>query len=354
VLLVANDGFSAGHVMRSLAIARGLRRVAATRGVEVALTLATTSRAFGLLADEPLALVTLPPPAAARRAGLSDAARRRMVRATLAGVVDGFGPDLLVVDTFPSGPHGELAGLRTSARRVLVRRSVPEVGDPEVVEGLAGYHLAILAGDPQPLEAALPVPTCAVPPITLGEPGDALDRDAARAALGVDGRVIVVMAGGGGDRDAVARARRIAEAIVRVDQRARVALATGPLAEPARLDAPRIVPIARAPLQPLFAAFDGAFAPAGYNTAHELAKAGVPAALYAQPRPYDDQAARAARFPAAGFARVLDDVGDAALDDAVREALAWMASARLPRLPSGGADAAATALLELVMRGGEA
>src|SRR5262245_10942621 len=80
-----------------------------------------------------------------------------------------------------------------------------------------------------------------------------------------------------------------------------------------------------APLAPLLAAFDGAFAPAGYNMAHELAKARVPAALFAQPRAFDDQAARAGRFAAAGFARALGTT----TDDAIAGALAWMGSARV-------------------------
>ena len=132
VMLVANDGLSAGHVTRAIAIARGLARVAARRRIALGAVLATTSQAHALLAREPLAVVALPPPAAARQAGLSDAERRRLVRAAIGGAVEGFGPDLIVVDTFPSGPHGELAGLigreglDRGARCALIRRCVPE------------------------------------------------------------------------------------------------------------------------------------------------------------------------------------------------------------------------------------
>jgi predicted glycosyltransferase len=97
----------------------------------------------------------------------------------------------------------------------------------------------------------------------------------------------------------------------------------------------------------VLAAFDGAFAAAGYNTAHELARARVPAALFAQPRPFDDQAARAARLAAAGFACVLASTSD----EAVAGALAWMATARVPELEPGGADRAAEALLDLATGG---
>jgi UDP-N-acetylglucosamine--N-acetylmuramyl-(pentapeptide) pyrophosphoryl-undecaprenol N-acetylglucosamine transferase len=376
VLLVANDGFSAGHVARAIAIARGLVRVAARRDLAVAAVLATTSEAHALLASEPLAIVTLPAPVAARRAGLSDAERRTLVRAALDGVVEGFSPDLLVVDTFPSGPHGELAGLRCRARRALVRRSVPGVPHDALTAGLGDYDLAVLAGDPAPLAIQLPVSVLHVPPITLAEARDGLDRDAARARLGLaDGRAILVAAGGGGDRDAAARAWAIAEAIVRVAPDVTPVVALGPLVDSAagtpepvadgslRTPEPagggrslrtpvaalaaapgaRIRVLRIAPLQPVLAAFDGAFSAAGYNTAHELAKARVPAALFAQPRPFDDQAGRAARFAMAGFACALATV----TDEAVAAALAWMQGARVPELAAGGADRAAEGLLDL-------
>jgi predicted glycosyltransferase len=267
------------------------------------------------------------------------------VRATLEGVAHGFDPDLIVVDTFPSGPHGELAGLEHRARRALVRRCVPDVRDDAVVAGLGGYDLAVLAGDPTPQRTLLSIPTLHVPPITLAEAGEGLDRAAARATLALPvGRAILVAAGGGGDPDAGARAWAIAEALLRVAPEVTPVLALGPLA-PDRAAAPgstiRVLRIA--PLGPILAAFDGAFAPAGYNTAHELAKARVPAALFAQPRPFDDQADRAVRFAAAGFACALASI----TDDAIAGALAWMQTARLPELEAGGADRAAEGLIDL-------
>lgn len=348
VLLVANDGFSAGHVVRTIAIARGLARVATRRGIALGAVLATTSEAHALLASEPLAIIHLPAPVAARRAGLSDAERRRLVRATLDGVASSFGPDLLVVDTFPSGPHGELTGLAglAGAKRALVRRSTPDLRDDALLAGLGDYDLAVLAGDPAPQSTALPIPTLHVPPITLGEPGDALDRAAARATLALPGgRAILVAAGGGGDPEAVTRALAIAEAILRVAPEVTPVLAQGPLApSPATPPSARIRLLRIAPLSPVLAAFDGAFAPAGYNTAHELAQARVPAALFAQPRPFDDQAGRATRFARAGFARVLASLSD----DAIAAALAWMETARVPELLGDGADRAAEGLIDLV------
>ncbi|HEX4422507.1 MAG TPA: hypothetical protein VH165_31550, partial [Kofleriaceae bacterium] len=261
VLLVANDGFSAGHVARSVAIACALDRVAVRRGLALRMVLATTSQAHALMAAVPAAIVRMPGPVAARRGGLADLERRALVRGVVDGVVDSLRPDLLVVDTFPSGPHGELAGLRGpgAMKRALVRRATADLRPATVpvpaelrdvlTSGLADYDLAVLAGDPTPLAVELPIAMAHVPPILMdagaggagdvggdGDAGGAGDgarggRAALRARLGLGaGRVILVAAGGGGDGDAVARAMAICEAIVRVAPDATAVLALGPLA----------------------------------------------------------------------------------------------------------------------------
>jgi len=359
-------------------VARALEREGARRGIPLALLLATTSEAYQL-GSERLAVVRLPAPVSARRAGLRDAERRRIVGAALESVTDAFAPDLMVVDTFPSGPHGELTRLvssraaRPRAKRAIVRRSVPAecAEDPTLTRGLDGYDLAILAADPFRDETLrLPVPIVHVPPVTMFEPEDAEGREAARARLGLprDARLVLIASGGGGDPEAVRRAEWIAETLARVAPEVVPVLAEGPLVAPVRPLSPalprrgreesrpllsgltrrgREVRLHVAPMQPWLAAFDGAIAAGGYNTAHELVKARVPCALFAQPRPFDDQASRVARFAAASFSFALERFDEAALG----EAIAWMERAPRVTLPSGGADGAARALLDLACEG---
>ena len=347
VLLVANDGFSAGHVARMIAIAGGLSRVGEARGVAVQAVLATTSTADALLSEAGAAVVRLPSPGAGRRGGLGDVERRSLVRGAIEGVVRGFAPDLLVVDTFPSGPHGELAGVTNRPmKRALVRRATEaQAGLPPGLEGaltagLAEYDLAVLAGDPGPIAAIDGVPVRQVSPIARID--GVLARGAARDKLGLgEGRAILVASGGGGDRAAGERAGQLAAAIGRIAPDVTVVQAIGPVAD-ARDAGVRI-----APLSTVMRAFDGAFAPAGYNTAHELAALGVPAALFAQPRTFDDQAARSARFAVGGWAHVLARFDD----DAIAAALAWMTTAQLPAMRVGGELEAAEALIDLVIGG---
>ncbi len=330
VVFVANDGLSAGHVVRMLALARelGLRPVSTQR------VLVTTSQAHALFAvDGGPAIVQLPSPASARRAGLDDASRRRLVRGAMDGVLASFAPDVVVVDTFPSGPHGELElGARAGeSKNVLVRRATANADDPRLQEGLHRYHLGIVCDDPGPVTAALPMTTVRVPPITLfDDPG--ADRAAARAKLGLpaEGEIILVTAGGGGDDESVDQAGSIARALA---GKTTVALAAGPLSTLSQL---------ASPLQPWLSAFDGAFSAAGYNTAHELAKARIPTVFFARPRPFDDQAARAERFAARGLATTLTDV---------ETALAWIRARTLDAgsgmIERGGAARAVDALLAL-------
>jgi UDP-N-acetylglucosamine--N-acetylmuramyl-(pentapeptide) pyrophosphoryl-undecaprenol N-acetylglucosamine transferase len=350
VLLFASDGLGAGHVVRALAIARGLSRRCSARKIGLECLLATTSDAFALARAEPVTAVHLPGPDAARRGGIDPGARRRIVGAGVQALADTFAPDLFVCDTFPSGPHGEIAELALGrARRALVRRHVREAraADPALAAGMERYDLAIVADDPvRDGDPGLPVATVRVPPITLTEPGDAMDREAARRLLGLSpsGRAVLVASGGGGDPEALERAQRLALTISEVAADVTPVLAIGPLGhEDVEPSWPSIRVTRRAPLAPLLAAFDGAFAAAGYNTAHELAGARVPAALFAQDRPFDDQRARIDRFQRAALARALEGFDG----EAARAALRWMATAPRPGIASGGADRAADALLDI-------
>jgi predicted glycosyltransferase len=346
-MFFANDGLGAGHLARTLAILRALRRK--VKNMEA--LLATTSEADALLAAERVAAVRWPTPRTARESGWSDAARRGLAGRVVRAAIEGARPDLLVTDTFPSGPHGELCGLlREIPRRALVRRSVraERAAEPTLSDGLSEYQLAIVPDDPvEHRPERLPMPAVRVPPITLFEAHEALDREAARARLGLprEGRLVLVCSGGGGDADAGAQAEQLAAAIARLPGGAEPVLAVGPLAR--IRPASGIRQVAETPLQPLLAAFDGAVAPAGYNFSHELAKAGVPTALFAMPRPFDDQAGRAARFQAAGIALALSALDDAAL----ASALGWMERAPRPSVPAGGAERAAEALIDLVAKG---
>ena len=355
VLLAANDGFSAGHVARAIALARGLHRVASKKAIAIEALLLTTSEATALYDDPSITVVRLPSPKNAQRAGIPDAARRRLVRSLVDSAAESFAPDLLVIDTFPKGPHGELEGLlRAPAKRALVRRDVhaARAADDVSHAGIERFDLVVLAGDPGPIEEPQGTRhSVHVPPITMYEPEDALTRQAARGELGIpdDARAILIAAGGGGDAGGNATAIAIAESVVKLDQDAHVVLLEGPLRERSTAALPsRARTVTVTPLSRYLSAFDRAFSAAGYNSAHELAKAGVPTALFAEPRPFDDQRARAERFERAGLAHFVESVSD----ETISRALAWKPPSKVAAIGIHGADRAADALLALVVGGG--
>jgi UDP-N-acetylglucosamine--N-acetylmuramyl-(pentapeptide) pyrophosphoryl-undecaprenol N-acetylglucosamine transferase len=338
ILFVANDGLGAGHVARAAAVILALRAQLAGRGVPAAVFLATTSEADALLRATEISALRLPSTAAARRQGLPISAYRRLSRGVLQGLLEGFAPELLVVDTFPAGPHLELEPIVAQVPlRALIQRSVTEESArrPEMTTARGLYHLTIAPADPTPL-APLWRGMKGIPPITLPVP--LLPRDEARRALGLDPgeRVALLNPGGGGDPDALAFAERLRAPLER--RHYRIFFAAGPLAHD-RPEARRLCP-----LKPFLRAFDVAFAAAGYNSAHELAEAGVPTALFAGPRPFDDQRGRAARFQKAGLAVALNSDDPAA----VLEALDLLEALVPPPLATGGAAAAASLLAALL------
>ncbi len=349
VLLLASDGLSTGHLTRALALGSALVRVGAGRGLRVELLVATTSEADDLLRAMEIPAVRLPSPGIARGAGWSDEARRALAEGVLLGVARGMRPDLLVADTFPAGPQLEaLALLEAVPRRVLVRRSLRKdrALDPRSRTGLDLYPMVVCPDDPGPLE---PDPACEarglvrVSPITLLEPSSCFPRGEARRRLDLpqDGKLVLVSCGGGGDPGAAELGAGLARTLLAIEPSLIPVIALGPLS--GKTPGVRGARTVRAsPLQLDLAAFDMAISTAGYNSAHELAKARIPTALLARERMFDDQAARAERFARAGLAVVLEDPSTESLADALRA----LGDLRCPGLPPGGADDAASAIFE--------
>jgi len=338
VLLLANDGASGGHVTRALAIARALLPGGARP------LLATTSEADALIRWAGVPAVRIPGPASRVAAGWSEGERRALATSVLEGVVSSFAPDVLVTDTFPSGPQLEARGLLEQVpRRVLVRRAVREAarGDRVAREGLDAYHLVLAPGDPEAVpEPGLPM--VAVPPVTLVPEAELLDRDAARFALRLpDAPLALVSCGAGGDAESASILEALGAALTH-DGRYRPVLATGPLGAPAPSD--RFLSVSPVPLARYLRAFDVAVIAAGYNSSFECALAAVPALYVARPRAYDDQAARAARLLARGFGAALPGL----TPEAVGIGLDALAALSPASLPGGGAAAAAREIWKLV------
>ena len=295
IVSYAINGRGLGHLTRQLAILRQVRRVCALLDVQAECWVLTSSEGDTLARREGIPALKMPSKAMFRDAGIDPSRYLAVARGWVLNAVAGLQPDLLLVDTFPTGSFGELVPvLELAKRRVLVARRVKETfaADPS--------YAALL-----PLFDAQVVPDArGTGPILLRSRHELLDRDAARAALGVDGDTpaVWVSLGGGGDTSLPTQLPRLVGSLR--DRGWHVVVGAGPLYDGPELRGAGVTWLSRyAPVE-LFAGLDGAVSAAGYNTFHELLHAGVPTVFVPQPRIADDQAERAQRAADAGAGAV--------------------------------------------------
>lgn len=327
VLLYALGG-GLGHATRGLALARQLVRAGARVELLVASRLAAAIPLEAELGERGLVRRLDPEQGpAALRAAVAAA----FARAT---------PDAVVVDTFPRGLLGELPALlaRCPAPRVWVQRLLA----PEYVAwaGLPGnaprFDLVLRPGEAVP--GARGRRTLATAPWLVRDARELLSPEAARAALGVDSDLpLVVVAGAGTPREVRAQSH-LAERLVerfsgRLTGRAEVRLLAPP--------SPGLAARWAWPLLEHLPGVDLLVGAGGYHTVHEARATGTPLLALARPRLYDRQALR---LRPEELARDEDDL--------LARALARCPTVRRagrPDYAQGAADASA-ALLALLTR----
>lgn len=332
----AINGRGMGHLVRQLAILRQVRRLAAMLEVKAECWVLTTSEADTLARREGIPALKMPSKAMLRDAGIEPARYLAVARTWVMQTLAGLQPDVLVVDTFPAGSFGELtAALELARKRVLVARRVrPEFEADPTYQALRPLYDAEITPDARDTG-----------PVLIREPAELMDRDAARAALGVhEGqRAVYLSLGGGGDP----AARQVLPRAVTLLRRHgwHVVVGAGPLYDGPECRGDGITWLSRYVPVELLPGVDAAVSAGGYNSFHELMMAGVPTVFLPQPRIADDQAERVDRAVAAGAGRraarledvpaLLEDPGDPAAARAM--------------VPDGGARAAARAVLSQVL-----
>lgn len=322
VLAYAINGRGMGHLTRQLAILRWVRWLGSAAGVKVEAWVLTSSEADTLARREGVPSIKIPSKAMMRDAGMEPARYLAVARGWVMQAVAVLQPDLLIVDTFPTGSFGELAlALELARRRVLVLRATrPEAArEAQPEAALAAYDRVI-------------VPDEEDAPILLRERAELLSRAAAREALGVPegARACWVALGGGGDASAARVLPRLVERVRDAGWHAIVA--AGPLYQGQERRGPGITWLDRYATMELLNAADVAVSAGGYNSVHELRFAGIPAVFLPQEKLADDQAKRAAAWgPVVRTSEeavgLLDGLG-----------------ARSPQGRNGARDAAASAL----------
>ncbi len=351
-LFYATNGLGLGHVTRLLAISRALLKQDPAHEV---LMLSRCEAGPFPYEDAPFT-IRIPGTSRARKSGLSPKSYYQTTQPLLWQTVSSFDPHLLVTDTFPEGPEGELAPImKWPIRKAFVYRdSRPEVfREEELRPRLAPYQLILVAHDPE---------TVILPPWLRKDPrvrhtgtvseGSLPDpAQALRHRLGTTGeKTVLITLGGGGDPEVEPVLSVILQKLR--DQKVGIFVATGPLSRkiPDGLTAREWFPAW--PITPWLPAFDFAVASGGYNTVTELGQAGIPSLLIPFDRDLDDQRKRILEAEKAGWAFSVASRGkteiEQGIDRLLREGDALKKGPAGGKDRSTGADTAASFLLDLL------
>ena len=264
VVSYAINGRGLGHLTRQLAILRQIRQIAALLDLRLEAWVITSSEADTLARREGIPALKMPSKAMFRDAGIDPTRYLAVARGWVLNCVAGLGPDLLLVDTFPAGSFGELVSvLELAQRRVLVQRRVRDAFAEEASYAalLPLFHDTIVPDDR------------GTGPILLRSRHEMVDREAARAALGVpaEGRAVYVSVGGGGDKAAGSTLPRLVRSLT--GRGWHVVVGAGPLYFGPEVRGDGITWLSRyAPVE-LFAGLDAAVSAAGQAAIiHDLQK----------------------------------------------------------------------------------
>ena len=360
VLFFCVNGAGLGHLTRSLAIARRLRRL----DPKIPLRFLTSSSAVNLIEAEGIPAHHIPPAQTAKKK-IPTGEWNALLLKTIRQIHAKYRPRLLVYDgVFPYKGLLDAISLGTFDRAVMVLRLRHKNNMlAEKADLLARFDKLIFPGEAgeDHLSEALPpelreLPHECVDPIIFLEPNELLPRASAREALKIDPtkRAVFVQLGAGNINDTCSWTDHILDTLARrsdVD----VVLAESPIANQPHAIREGVHILQQYPNSKYFNAFDLAITAVGYNTFHELMYFGVPSILIPnQETKTDDQVQRAmvAHHARAAIAILRpEDLADAislALTDEVAKTMREKSRALVP---SNGVETVAKYLREVAMEG---
>ena len=304
IVCYAINGAGMGHVSRLLAIAKWMRRycmVLDERMPEIIFL--TSSDASDMLAEAGFAAFKIPSKTTIQQAHLDKPEFKRLAKHFIWNTLGVFAPDLLVVDTFPSGSFDELFQLMDGPfRKSFIYRNVkPEYAErPTFRSALNLYDCIVVPHDSSRIgeqknewPPAIGAKLKFAGEVVQYEAEEFVEVATARAELGVaDGqRIVYLSAGGGGDPQAEMNLKQLVGAARDLPQ-VHVLVGAGPLYRGEKISGPNITWYSDSGVGRYFRAVDCAISAGGYNTFHELIFARVPAAFFSQHKIADDQSDR--------------------------------------------------------------
>lgn len=349
VLFVSSNGVGVGHLMRLMSMARR----ADDQVVPVFLSL---SQAVPVVRENGFFVEYL---ASRSFSGLHYRDWHALLRNRLDELIRTHGVRAIVFDgTWPyrglfdaAGDHPEVALIwsrRGMWRAGIDNPMLPRAGEFDLIVEPGEFAEAFDEGPTAERRAE----ATRVGPITFLDPGELLDRAAARERLGLDPDrpAALVQLGAGNINDVSSLLGAVTDRLASADD-LQVCVTQSIIADQAEGLETEVIPITGVyPLSRYFRAFDFAITASGYNSYHESLAAGLPTIFVPNlETSADDQAARSAYALSTGVGLHLPDPTPEAIDEAVRTMLdpaarQRMADAASRRYPANGAGDAMRAI----------
>lgn len=353
------NGAGLGHLTRSLAVARRIRRLDPKAPIYVL----TSSRALSAISSEGLVPYHIPSHDACG-GSLDAAAWNELLQRQLRLIVDTHGPANLVYDGV--SPYGGLIRAIESCRfnhcAMILRLRHKHGWLSEEVGRLSAFDELIFPGEAGAQDTGELIPPelagtehCIVPPLLYYDRDELLAREEARREWGIppDRKAVYVQLGAGNINDTETWID-CTLALLSKRKDVEVVLATSPIAQRTGGQRSGVRQIQRYPNSLYFNAIDLAISASGYNTFHELMHFGVPSILIPnQETETDDQVARAQAAQRAGAAVAVlsPDALPQAIEHALTDEVAGrMRQSALKLAPENGAMAVAERLLRAARR----
>ncbi|MBM83079.1 MAG: hypothetical protein CMJ78_21165 [Planctomycetaceae bacterium] len=295
ILFYAINGTGLGHLSRLLAIARQARELLHAMGIRADFHFITTSEAPEIAWDFPV--YKIPSKTIIADSDTPNSAFAQSAKLIISNLTSTLRPDLLVLDTVPTGSFQEFVFLKDYAKKTVFidRHKDSKAATSSVHQTHLSLYDLIIIPDDQSVADRYPVSAKArkrrrfVGRIHGFNPLIAMPREAVREQFGVDRKwLIYVSAGGGGDAHAANDLDHIIDALAD-DLDHFLLIGYGPLYRGSRVYRSNVVPLSEAYVSRFFRGIDIAVSAAGYNTYEELLAATVPSAFYAQIKGLDRQ-----------------------------------------------------------------
>lgn len=363
VLFYTDNGHGLGHVTRLMAYAKRLSN-------DVQPYFLTMSEAYHLVDEQGFPVEYFP---SAKKMGFSAKQKplwEQILDARMRAMLDRLAPSVVVVDHVnPPEVIREIRKAYPDITFVWSRRGLwRQYRKPAGLRMADAFDYVL---EPMDLAAALDMgftprlseDTLYVPPITLVERNELIERSRAREELGLpaEGTVVLLNMSADTTDELIQLITRIRELLRRStpDNERLTIFAPRHALHSSNLSA--IEGVVMKPVYPVARyanAFDAAISTTGYNSYHELVHLGVPTVFVARAtQTLDDQNRRAEFAPIAGFGAYAENVDGLELEEALSQIAKpqvrrRMRAAALEAFPENGANKAAE-LIERLVRGEE-